>query len=326
MDTVVFDSTDLGRIEAFLSEAYAPMRIGSTTPDPHAHVDRVEGPDALSIDHVDVDFTMRYDVLPLGRISLCSVDEGAITNHRVEGGRRTRSFRAGEVFTLAPPDRPYTGTVDRARYSVTMFDPRLLTELAPGRGDDLPDVRLLDHRPVSARRGLVLRRAIEDATRALSDPLTAKHALARQAVSHGVAAAVLHAYPTTADFSPTLADREDAASSAALSLALDHIEAHVGDLLALPDLARAAGVTPRALQQAFRRHLDTTPSEYLRRVRLDRAHHDLALGQRDDGTTVTDVAMHWGFYHPGRFAAAYRRRFGEAPHETLQESHRRARH
>ncbi|WP_076258652.1 helix-turn-helix transcriptional regulator [Intrasporangium flavum] len=325
MDSVVFDSTDLGRIEAFLSDAYAPMRIGSTTPDPHAHVDRVEGPDALSIDHLDVGFTMRYDVLPLGRISLCSVHEGAIAGHRVGGGRRSRSFGAGEVFTLAPPDRPYAGTVDRARYSVTMFDPQLLTELAPGRDDDLSPVRLLDHRPLTARRGRALSEAIEDAARALAHPATAEHALSRQAVSHAVATAVLHAFPTTADISPTVADREDAASSTALSRALDHIEAHAADPLTLAELADAAGVTPRALQQAFRRHLETTPSEYLRRVRLDRARRDLSLGQRDDGTTVTDVAMRWGFYHQGRFAAAYRRRFGEAPHETLQDDRRRVR-
>ncbi|PRC60869.1 AraC family transcriptional regulator, partial [Mycobacterium sp. ITM-2017-0098] len=39
--------------------------------------------------------------------------------------------------------------------------------------------------------------------------------------------------------------------------------------------AGSADVTPRAIQYAFREHLNTTPLEYLRRVRLERAHQEL---------------------------------------------------
>ena len=38
------------------------------------------------------------------------------------------------------------------------------------------------------------------------------------------------------------------------------------------------------------------------------------------GTSVTTVALNWGFDHFGRFAANYRQRFGEAPRETLQRA------
>jgi AraC-like DNA-binding protein len=325
MDAVVFDSTDLDRIEKFLSAAYAPMRVRSTTPHPHAHLDRVEGPDALTIDHVDVDFEMRYDVVPLGRISLCSIDDGRIEDHRVGGGRHSRTFGAGEVFTLSPPDRPYAGTVNRARYSVTMFDPRLLTEVAAGRGEEDAPVRLLHHRPVTAQRGAALRSAVEAVAHTLSSAAATPSSLVRQTASHDLAAAVLRAFPSTADLGPTEADREDAAPSRALCRALDFIEAHVAEPVSLPDMASAAAVTPRALQNAFRKYLETTPSEYVRRVRLDRAHRELGSGDRDPSPTVIDVAMRWGFYHQGRFAAAYRRRYGEAPHETLAASRHRRR-
>jgi transcriptional regulator GlxA family with amidase domain len=72
------------------------------------------------------------------------------------------------------------------------------------------------------------------------------------------------------------------------------------------------------VQYTFRRHLDTTPLEYLRRVRLDRAHRDL---QRADPAvdTVTAIAGRWGFTHPGRFSIAYKRMFGTAPSRTLRE-------
>ena len=316
MDSVVFDSTDLDRIESFLSGAYAPMKIGSTTTAPHAHIDRVEGPAELSVDHLDLGFEMLYDVNALGKICLCTIDSGTVEDHRVAGSRHATSFGPGEVFSFSPPDRPYRGRINRARYSITMFDPALLGEVAGGQGDGALPVRLLDHRPVTTRRGEALRSAIDDAARTLSAHDGTP--LARDAAARDLAATVLRTFPTTADRGPTAADRDDAMGSAALSRALDLVEARADEPLTLPELAAAAGVTPRALQQAFRRYLETTPSEFVRRVRLDRAHADLASGERDDGTTVTDVAMRWGFYHQGRFASAYRRRFGEAPHETLR--------
>ena len=52
---------------------------------------------------------------------------------------------------------------------------------------------------------------------------------------------------------------------------------------------------------------------YLRQVRLDRAHDDLAQA---DGS-VADIADHWGFTNLSRFARAYRDRFGEFPAATL---------
>ena len=35
-------------------------------------------------------------------------------------------------------------------------------------------------------------------------------------------------------------------------------------------------------------------------------------------TSVTDVALRWGMTHTGRFAAAYRRKYGVAPSATLR--------
>ena len=71
-----------------------------------------------------------------------------------------------------------------------------------------------------------------------------------------------------------------------------------------------------AVQLAFRRHLDTTPIEYLRRVRLDRAHHDL-IAADPARVTVTAIAVRWGFPSPSRFAARYRQAYGISPSHTL---------
>lgn len=80
------------------------------------------------------------------------------------------------------------------------------------------------------------------------------------------------------------------------------------------DLAELAGVSVRRLQQAFREHMGTTPFAHLHDVRLERIHDDLVHGR---GASVTDVALSWGVTHLGRFAAAYRARYGELPSRTL---------
>lgn len=79
------------------------------------------------------------------------------------------------------------------------------------------------------------------------------------------------------------------------------------------DLARIAGMSARSLQYAFQEKYGISPMRYLRQVRLDRVHDDLAQGL----TTVSNAAAYWGFTNPSRFAQAYRERFGELPAATM---------
>ncbi|WP_353509254.1 AraC family transcriptional regulator [Intrasporangium sp.] len=99
--------------------------------------------------------------------------------------------------------------------------------------------------------------------------------------------------------------------------AICFIEEHADQDLTVGDIAAAAGVTPRAIQLAFRRHLDTTPMAYLRRVRLARVHEELDLAGPHDGVTVTAVASKWGFSGSSRFTSHYREAYGESPGQTL---------
>lgn len=80
----------------------------------------------------------------------------------------------------------------------------------------------------------------------------------------------------------------------------------------LAELADVAGVSGRRLQQAFREQVGSSPMEHLRAVRLLGARRALL----DDTGTIAAVAARWGFHHLGRFAGAYRARFGESPSET----------
>src|SRR5206468_859547 len=93
--------------------------------------------------------------------------------------------------------------------------------------------------------------------------------------------------------------------------AIRFIESNAAERPSVPDIAAACGLSQRGLQDVFARTLDSTPHRFLRDHRLDRVRRDLLHGDGADGVTTT--ARRWGFTNPGRFAVAYRERFGEDP-------------
>lgn len=102
-----------------------------------------------------------------------------------------------------------------------------------------------------------------------------------------------------------------------LRRALDAISDEPERAFTVGELAAIAGMSIRSLQSGFRRHVGSAPMTHLQEVRLARAHEALRRG--DPATvTVADIANRWGFAHLGRFASAYRKRFGESPSETLR--------
>jgi transcriptional regulator GlxA family with amidase domain len=97
------------------------------------------------------------------------------------------------------------------------------------------------------------------------------------------------------------------------------IEDRAHEPISVHDVAAAVGVSVRALQAGFRRTADTSPTAYLRDVRLRRIHAALRAAD-PSASSVTRVASDWQMFHAGRFAAQYLARFGEKPSETLYRS------
>ena len=110
----------------------------------------------------------------------------------------------------------------------------------------------------------------------------------------------------------------DRAQPPQLRRAVAFIQENAQNDIGLADIAAAVGVTPRSVQYMFRRHLGTTPLEYLRRLRLDRAHRDLQAAD-PSVDTVTAIAGRWGFSHAGRFSIAYKQVYGIKPSRTLRD-------
>lgn len=94
------------------------------------------------------------------------------------------------------------------------------------------------------------------------------------------------------------------------------MEAHAARALQLQDIADAAGAPVRTLLTNFKHFRGTSPMQWLRDLRLDRARARLLSACDDD--SVTTIAIDAGFGHLGRFAQAYAQRFGEAPVTTLK--------
>lgn len=99
--------------------------------------------------------------------------------------------------------------------------------------------------------------------------------------------------------------------------AIAFMEAHAIEPLTLDDIAEAAGVPPRTLQEAFRRFRDMSPMRYLRNLRLDMARDRLVSGGPE--VKVASVALECGIGHFGRFSHEYAMRFGESPSATIRK-------
>jgi transcriptional regulator GlxA family with amidase domain len=108
---------------------------------------------------------------------------------------------------------------------------------------------------------------------------------------------------------------------------VDHAESYVRNHLGTPvpvsRLCRVVGLSERGLRNAFHSERGMSPKRFMLSVRLRSAQR--ALSEIDHPpTTVTGVATSCGFYELGRFAAAYREAFGEAPSQTLRSASRRS--
>ena len=98
--------------------------------------------------------------------------------------------------------------------------------------------------------------------------------------------------------------------------ARDYIDAHANEPPAIQEVCRAAAVSWRTLDYAFRELFGVTPKRYLQAMRLDGVRR--GLHRRGPSAKISDIANDWGFWHMGQFAADYRRQFGELPSETTR--------
>ncbi|WP_330231173.1 AraC family transcriptional regulator [Nocardia sp. NBC_00508] len=309
-----FSSTDSAEITDYIDRMYAGNRTRFLDVPPEAaFAARGVATDTMATDRVHSAIGYATDAEPF---------EYLVFEHLIAG---RYLLRGGEELLMRPGDVAMVPMGVGLSFEVHDLDMSLLrlpmdrvAAAAEGQvGAPAGGLRFHSAQPVSHAMGRYWRELVGVVHRELMDPDSSMcNPLVAEQTTAGIAAAALTTFPNTAMTVDYIRD-PGPITPMALRRAIDHINANADQPLTLTDIADAGGVTTCALQHDFRRHYDTTPLGYLRRVRLERAHAELTAAEPETGQTVAAIAERWGFAHPARFAAAYTVRYGRPPTDTL---------
>lgn len=307
---------DSDEAAAFLDDAYGSRlrlsRLANPTGGPVLTYSRHDA-GSFTIDDMAMagGFTASPD--PLHKVLAVWANRGRIAGRCAGIGGLAR---AGEVALMAQPDLPHDAEAEDVALTTVLLDPALVASLATGVPEaEASPIRFSLFQPVDDSARQLWQQTVHYvkecvlADEALATPLVLGHA------ARLLAAVTLAAFPSASTVASTAHDRD--AKPVLLQRAIGFIEENLANDIALADIAAAVHVSPRAVQYMFRRHLETTPLQYLRRSRLHHAHMDL-LAADPARETVTRIAAQWGFAHTGRFAVMYREAYGQSPHTTLR--------
>ncbi len=95
-----------------------------------------------------------------------------------------------------------------------------------------------------------------------------------------------------------------------------YLQAHVDEVPSIRQLCAVTHASYATLERGFGETYGMSPKSLMTAMRLSGARR--ALLRPGPATSVTAVALRWGFVELGRFSALYRRRYGEVPSQTLR--------
>jgi AraC-like DNA-binding protein len=102
----------------------------------------------------------------------------------------------------------------------------------------------------------------------------------------------------------------------AMRRAEEFLREHMDAPFSSRGLCGATRMSERSIEMLFKEAYGISPRAWSQIVRLNAARQELLDGHGED-VRVSDVAVRWGFFHFGRFSAAYRNLFGELPSATV---------
>ena len=156
-----------------------------------------------------------------------------------------------------------------ARFDVVTVEADVLQKVAAEWHTSLgQQTQFVNWRPRSRAAVRAWHRALDYVVAALASADTAQQPLIAAGMASLLAGALLECYPSN------LTEQDPASDLAlpeTLKEAVSFIHRHTAEDIGINEVAAAVHLTPRAVQYLFRRQLDTTPTEYMRRVRLSRA-------------------------------------------------------
>ncbi|MBV9208307.1 MAG: helix-turn-helix transcriptional regulator [Actinobacteria bacterium] len=314
---VMFETADRERGHEYLAKAYG-VSLKITDSGGNYQLRHVRsGPGSFYIDTVAQTVTTEYQAGPMASLVAIRMQSGLRAVLDTSAG--IDPLGPGGIAVRGQPGQPCHVRLEPSVVTAVVIDHQVAAEVARNAPDQqLGPVRFTSMSPRSAAAARNWRYTVDYITdTVLPNQETASSPLITSSATRLLAATMLATFPNTWIIEPCPLDRADATPST-LRRAIGFIEANADLDITVTDVARAALATSRAVQLAFRRHLDTTPMAYLRRVRLERAHEQLRKASPDDGVTVTQIAARWGFASPSRFAQHYQAAYGIPPSRTLR--------
>jgi AraC-like DNA-binding protein len=233
------------------------------------------------------------------------------------------NIERGEIMCFAEGTELQFRNAPNTTWQVILVDRKELQEIAmllTGQHLELPEKGTADFKVHDAARGVSS--AIELALTDLSNPETlaspAANSLCEEIVNEFV-----RAIATTDDLSVRSLTGFAGYRYGAMRRAEEYLREHMDKPFRSRALCRATNMSERSIEMLFKEVYGISPRTWSQLARLNAARQEL-LKADVRTVSVTAVATRWGFYHFGRFSAAYRRLFGEVPSATILNRRRRA--
>ena len=106
------------------------------------------------------------------------------------------------------------------------------------------------------------------------------------------------------NYSESLNQKDDSATPQRIKTAKEYIQQNIKEPISVLEVAKAVGLSPRALQYAFRQELNISPLQYIKYQKI-KAIHD-ALKAADPFAKVTSILYDHGITSHGHFSKRYK--------------------
>jgi AraC-like DNA-binding protein len=222
----------------------------------------------------------------------------------------------GEIMCFAEGAELQFRNAPNTTWQVILVDRKELQDIAmilTGQPLELPEKGTVDFKVRDGTRGVSS--AIQLALADLSNPETltspGANSLCEEIVNEFV-----RAIASTDDSSARSLTGFAGYRYGAMRRAEEFLREHMDRPFSSRALCQATHMSERSIEMLFKEVYGISPRTWSQLARLNAARQEL-LKADVPLVSVTAVATRWGFYHFGRFSAAYRRLFGEVPSATI---------
>ena len=262
---------------------------------------------------------LEYDVPMVSRavVEQCYLFVAVLEGHmrlRVDGSELHLATGEGAVIA---PGRPFSlDTPERASALMWKVSRSALERQAVLlTGGKLDAVRFEPHVRLDVGKGPSLLRALRFVAGELQDDCGVAHSRAVQEnMEQMLIRALLDTQPS--QLTEALRSRNSRVVPRCVLRVERYIAENLSGEISVAAMIEASGVSGRTMFSAFRKFRGRSPMAYVRHLRLQQVRRDLINAK--PGMRVTEILTKRGVTQFGRFAAEYKKLYGETPSKTIK--------